>query len=123
MLWFLGSVFAFSSDIYLDMNLPRLARQRALEELTEDPDNQNAHALLAISLCRMGQYADALPHFDFAQDSLQFPVRFHEYHAQALRYTHQPMKAYGIRSELMMDSRSFRQKSPLMQVRLPEPVW
>ena len=98
-------VLASPGEMFLRFNIPQLAREHAQSMLDKNPDNESAHAQLAISLCRLGRYNDALPHFLFAQGTSLFPVRLHEYHADALRYTGKVDKAVSVRSELLMDNR------------------
>lgn len=101
----LSMVLASPGEMFLRFNIPQLAREHAQSMLGNNPDNTAAHAQLAISLCRLGRYNDALPHFEFAKGTLLFPVRLHEYHADALRYTGKVEKAVSVRSELLMDSK------------------
>ena len=101
----LNVVLASPGEMFLRFNIPQLAREHAQTMLDKNPDNTAAHAQIAISLCRLGRYNDALPHFIFAQGTALFPIRLHEYHADALRYTGNVEQAVSLRSELLMDSK------------------
>ena len=104
MIAFLFSIVVASpGEMFLRNNIPQLAREHAQSMLDKDPNNRTAHAQIAISLCRLGRYNDALPHFAFAQGTRLFPIRLYEYHADALRYTGQVEKAVSLRTELLMD--------------------
>ena len=102
----LSLVFASPGEMFLRLNIPQLSREHAQSMLDNNPDHRAAHAQLAISLCRLGQYNDALPHFLFSQGSSLFPIRLHEYHADALRYTGHVQRAIRLRSELLLDSKT-----------------
>ncbi|MAA79641.1 MAG: hypothetical protein CL916_10310 [Deltaproteobacteria bacterium] len=101
----LNVVLASPGEMFLRFNIPQLARENAQAMLDKNPDNLAAHAQIAISLCRLGRYNDALPHFIFAQGTSLYPIRLHEYHADALRYTGKVEQAVDLRSELLMDSK------------------
>jgi tetratricopeptide (TPR) repeat protein len=101
--FFFSIAFASPAEMFLRYNIPQLAREHAEKSLRKSPDSPNAHAQMAIALCRMGKYNDALPYFAFAQGSTLYPIRIHEYHADALRYLGREMEAKQLREELLMD--------------------
>ena len=106
MLWtFFLSVYANPGELFLKMNVPQLAREYAEKSIQKDPDNVNAHAQMAIALCRLGRYHEAIVYFDFAKGAKVYPIRVHEYRADALRYMRRGKEAADLRAELLMDPR------------------
>ena len=106
MLWtFFLWAHANPGELFLKMNVPQLAREHAQKSLQKNPDNVNAHAQMAIALCRLGRYHEAIVYFEFAKGASMYPVRLHEYHADALRYMRRGKEAADVRAELLMDPR------------------
>ena len=96
-------LWANPGDSFLRMNIPQLAREYAEGNIEKNPNSPNSHAQLAIALCRLGHYSDALPHFIFGQESTLYPIRMEEYHADTLRYLYRVEEAISLREELLLD--------------------
>ena len=60
---------------------------------------------MAISLCRLGRYHDALPHFAFVMDDAK-SIKLTEYHADALRALGRVDEAVALRESLLWDARA-----------------
>ncbi len=74
------------------------------EELTNNPDDAELHAYLAVASAKIGRYADALPAFENAEGSPYYESSGLDEHATTLRATGNFDQAIALRREALAAS-------------------